>query len=199
MHTFYQPYPHEFQWTKDRPPEQVIGEPSRPVLTRNQLRYDGDMCMYTLTVSTMEPKNVKEAMTDPALIESMQEELLQFKRMDVWVLVPTPDNISLLTLKWIFKNKHDENKRSLETSLDSDQKDNTHYSSKNTMFAKQPTVEIPSKIGETNALSKPVTSNSVSTLPVSKGVNNAKVIAPGMFRICPNKIYREAKKVPNTV
>nr|GFB11317.1 retrovirus-related Pol polyprotein from transposon TNT 1-94 [Tanacetum cinerariifolium] len=38
----------------------------------------------------------------------MQEELLQFKRMDVWVLVPTPDNISPLTLKWIFKNKHDE-------------------------------------------------------------------------------------------
>nr|GEY43760.1 Gag-Pol polyprotein [Tanacetum cinerariifolium] len=88
--------------------EQVIGEPSRPVLTRNQLRSDGDMCMYALTVSTMEPKNVKEAMTDRAWIESMQEELLQFKRMDVWVLVPTPDNIWPLTLKWIFKNKHDE-------------------------------------------------------------------------------------------
>ncbi|GJX16296.1 retrovirus-related pol polyprotein from transposon TNT 1-94 [Tanacetum coccineum] len=74
MHTFYQPYPHEFQWTKDHPLEQVIGEPSRPVLTRNQLRSDGDMCMYALTVSTVEPKNVKEAMTDPAWIESMQEE-----------------------------------------------------------------------------------------------------------------------------
>nr|GEZ16029.1 hypothetical protein [Tanacetum cinerariifolium] len=76
MHTFYHPYPHEFQWTKDHPLEQVIGEPSRPVLTRNQLRSDGDVCMYALTVSTMEPKNVKEAMTDPAWIESMQEELL---------------------------------------------------------------------------------------------------------------------------
>ncbi|GJS63836.1 retrovirus-related pol polyprotein from transposon TNT 1-94 [Tanacetum coccineum] len=58
--------------------------------------------------STMEPKNVKEAMTDPAWIESMQEELLQFKRLDVWVLVPAPDNIKPLTLKWLFKNKHDE-------------------------------------------------------------------------------------------
>nr|GFD33429.1 retrovirus-related Pol polyprotein from transposon TNT 1-94 [Tanacetum cinerariifolium] len=38
----------------------------------------------------------------------MQEELLQFKRMDAWVLVPIPDNISPPTLKWIFKNKHDE-------------------------------------------------------------------------------------------
>nr|GFB91979.1 retrovirus-related Pol polyprotein from transposon TNT 1-94 [Tanacetum cinerariifolium] len=74
MHTFYQPYPHEFQWTKDHPLEQ----------------------------------NVKKAMTDPTWIESIQDELLQFKRMDAWVLVPTPDNISPLTLKWIFKNKHDE-------------------------------------------------------------------------------------------
>nr|GEV74681.1 integrase, catalytic region, zinc finger, CCHC-type, peptidase aspartic, catalytic [Tanacetum cinerariifolium] len=45
MHTFYQPYPREFQWSKDHPLEQVIEEPSRPVLTRNQLRSDGDMCI----------------------------------------------------------------------------------------------------------------------------------------------------------
>nr|GFA09256.1 hypothetical protein [Tanacetum cinerariifolium] len=88
--------------------KQVIREPLQPVLIRNQLRSDGDMCMYALTVSTMEPKNVKEAMTDPAWIDSMQEELLQFKRLDVWVLVPALDNISPLTLKWLFKNKHDE-------------------------------------------------------------------------------------------
>nr|GEW84303.1 retrovirus-related Pol polyprotein from transposon TNT 1-94 [Tanacetum cinerariifolium] len=94
--------------TKDYPLEQVIGEPSLPVLTRNHLRYDGDMCMYALSVSTMEPKNVKEAMTDPTWIDSMQEELLQFKRLDVWVLVPAPDNISPFTLKLLFKNKHDE-------------------------------------------------------------------------------------------
>nr|GEV43993.1 retrovirus-related Pol polyprotein from transposon TNT 1-94 [Tanacetum cinerariifolium] len=71
---------------------------------------DDDMCIYALTVSTMEPKNVKEAMTDPAWIESMQEELLQLKMVDVWVLVPSPDNITPLTLKWLFKNKHDEEK-----------------------------------------------------------------------------------------
>nr|GEY62773.1 hypothetical protein [Tanacetum cinerariifolium] len=63
------------------PNAMIDGGPSRPVLTRNQLRSDGDMCMYALTVSTMEPKNVKEAMTD-AWIESMQEEIFQFKRMD---------------------------------------------------------------------------------------------------------------------
>nr|GEY01807.1 hypothetical protein [Tanacetum cinerariifolium] len=81
----------------------------------------------------------------------------------------------------------------------SDQKDNNQDSSKNTKFAKQPISEILSKIGETNALSKPVTSNSVSKPPVSKGVNNDKVIAPGMFRISPDKVSKEAKKMPKTV
>nr|GFA35783.1 hypothetical protein [Tanacetum cinerariifolium] len=81
----------------------------------------------------------------------------------------------------------------------SDQKENTQDSSKNTKFAKQPNVEILPKIGETNALSKPVTSNFVSTPPVSKGVNNAKVIALGMFRINPSQTSKEEKQVPNTV
>nr|GEW69675.1 retrovirus-related Pol polyprotein from transposon TNT 1-94 [Tanacetum cinerariifolium] len=87
MHTFYQPYPHEFQWTKDHPLEQMIGEPSRLVLIRNQLRSEGDMCIYALSVSTIEPKNVKEAMTDPAWIDSIQEELLQFKKLDSRLVV----------------------------------------------------------------------------------------------------------------
>nr|GFC11196.1 retrovirus-related Pol polyprotein from transposon TNT 1-94 [Tanacetum cinerariifolium] len=66
------------------------------------------MCIYALTVSILEPKAVKEALTDPAWIESMQEELHQFIRLDVWELVPSPDGIKPLTLKWLFKNKHDE-------------------------------------------------------------------------------------------
>nr|GEX06233.1 hypothetical protein [Tanacetum cinerariifolium] len=53
----------------------------------NQLRSDGEMYMYALTVSTMEPKNVKEAITGPTWIESMQEELLQFKRLDTRLVV----------------------------------------------------------------------------------------------------------------
>nr|GEX83251.1 retrovirus-related Pol polyprotein from transposon TNT 1-94 [Tanacetum cinerariifolium] len=70
--------------------------------------------------------------------------------------------------------------------------------SENTKFAKQPLVENLPKVGETNALSKPVTSNSVSTPQESKGVNNDKVIALGMFRINPFKTSREEKHVPNT-
>nr|GEY57485.1 retrovirus-related Pol polyprotein from transposon TNT 1-94 [Tanacetum cinerariifolium] len=62
----------------------------------------------SVAASSSSQNNVKEAMTDPAWIDSMQVELLQFKRLDVWVLVPAPDNILPLTLKWLFKNKHDE-------------------------------------------------------------------------------------------
>nr|GEZ87731.1 reverse transcriptase domain-containing protein [Tanacetum cinerariifolium]GEZ88075.1 reverse transcriptase domain-containing protein [Tanacetum cinerariifolium] len=56
----------------------------------------------------------------------------------------------------------------------SDQKDNTHDTSENTKLAKQPIMENLPKVGETNALSKLVTSNSVSTPQESKGVNNDK-------------------------
>nr|GFA67143.1 hypothetical protein [Tanacetum cinerariifolium] len=55
--------------------------------TRNQLRSNGDMCMYALTMIIMESKNVKEAMTDVSWIESMQEKLLQFKRLDTCLVV----------------------------------------------------------------------------------------------------------------
>nr|GFA91968.1 Gag-Pol polyprotein [Tanacetum cinerariifolium] len=71
--------------------------------------------------------------------------------------------------------------------------------SKNTKFAKQPIMENLPKIGEINALSKPVTSNSVSSPQESKGVNNDNVITPGMFMINPSKTSREEKHVPNTV
>nr|GFC08103.1 hypothetical protein [Tanacetum cinerariifolium] len=78
MHTFYQRYPFEHRWTKDHPLEQVIGNPSQSVRTRSQLESDAEMCMFALTVSRTEPKNIKEAMADSAWIESMQEELHQF-------------------------------------------------------------------------------------------------------------------------
>nr|GEW58703.1 retrovirus-related Pol polyprotein from transposon TNT 1-94 [Tanacetum cinerariifolium] len=82
MHTFYQRYPSEHRWMKDHPLEQVIGNPSQLVRIRRQLESDGEMCMFALTVSQTEPKNIKEAMADSAWIESMHEELYQFDRLD---------------------------------------------------------------------------------------------------------------------
>ncbi|GJZ53110.1 retrovirus-related pol polyprotein from transposon TNT 1-94 [Tanacetum coccineum] len=46
------------------------------------LETDSEMCMFTLTVSQTEPKNIKEAMADSAWIETIQEELHQFDRLD---------------------------------------------------------------------------------------------------------------------
>ncbi|GJV89012.1 retrovirus-related pol polyprotein from transposon TNT 1-94 [Tanacetum coccineum] len=68
---------------------------------------DSELCMYALTVSTLEPKNIKEAMLDHSWIESMQDELHQFERLDVWELVPTPDGKNIIAVKWLWKNKSD--------------------------------------------------------------------------------------------
>ncbi|GKD04687.1 putative ribonuclease H-like domain-containing protein [Tanacetum coccineum] len=90
MHTFYQHHPTGKRWTKDHPLEQVIKIPSQSIRTRRQLETDGEMCMFALTVSRTELKNIKEAMADSAWIEAMQEELHQFDRLDVWELVDRP-------------------------------------------------------------------------------------------------------------
>nr|GFA77412.1 hypothetical protein [Tanacetum cinerariifolium] len=97
MHTFYQRYPSKHRWTKDHPLEQVIGNPSQSVRTRRQLDWDAEMCMFALTVSRTKPKNIKKAMTDLAWIESMQKELHQFDRLDVWELVDRPLCINVIT------------------------------------------------------------------------------------------------------
>nr|GFB76519.1 retrovirus-related Pol polyprotein from transposon TNT 1-94 [Tanacetum cinerariifolium] len=53
-------------------------------------------------------KSSTEAMVDSAWTESMQEELHQFDRLDVWELVDRPLCINVINLKWLWKNKHDE-------------------------------------------------------------------------------------------
>nr|GEW25698.1 retrovirus-related Pol polyprotein from transposon TNT 1-94 [Tanacetum cinerariifolium] len=77
--TFNQPQVSEYRWTKDHPLEQVHGNPSRP-----------------------------EAMADSTWIEAMQEELHQFDRLQVWKLVDKPFGKSIIKLKWLWKNKKDE-------------------------------------------------------------------------------------------
>ncbi|GKB53963.1 retrovirus-related pol polyprotein from transposon TNT 1-94, partial [Tanacetum coccineum] len=85
-HTFNQPQDSEYRWTKDHPLEQVRGNPSKPVQTRRQLATDPEMCMFALT-----------------------EELYQFDRLQVWELVDKPFGKTVIRLKWLWKNKKDEN------------------------------------------------------------------------------------------
>ncbi|GKB77964.1 retrovirus-related pol polyprotein from transposon TNT 1-94 [Tanacetum coccineum] len=79
-----------------------------PVQTRRQLATDPKMCMFALTVSTAELKTIKEAMADSAWIEAMQEELHQFDILQVWELVDKPFGKNVMKLKWLWKNKKDE-------------------------------------------------------------------------------------------
>nr|GEW91866.1 hypothetical protein [Tanacetum cinerariifolium] len=71
---------HNSKWTKDHPLDNIIGQLSRP----------------------------KDALTKSCWIEVMQEELNEFERLEVWELVPRPDKVMVITLKWIYKVKLDE-------------------------------------------------------------------------------------------
>nr|GEW21855.1 hypothetical protein [Tanacetum cinerariifolium] len=50
----------------------------------------------------------KDALTQACWIEAMQEELNEFKCLEVWELIPHPDKVMVITLKWIYKVKLDE-------------------------------------------------------------------------------------------
>ncbi|GJY80004.1 retrovirus-related pol polyprotein from transposon TNT 1-94 [Tanacetum coccineum] len=59
-------------------------------------------------LTSVKPKNFKEAMLKSFWIEAMQEEIHEFERLQVWELVPCSDLVMLIKLKWIFKVKKDE-------------------------------------------------------------------------------------------
>ncbi|GJU82959.1 retrovirus-related pol polyprotein from transposon TNT 1-94 [Tanacetum coccineum] len=107
VQNFHQVQPTTHICTKYHPLDQVIGDPSKPIMTRQRLHTDSEVCMYALTVSTIEPKNIKEAMVDHSWIESMQDELNQFERLQVWELIPRPEGKNVIALKWPWKNKCD--------------------------------------------------------------------------------------------
>ncbi|GJS11104.1 hypothetical protein Tco_0367900 [Tanacetum coccineum] len=83
VQNFHQVQPSTHIWTKDHPLDQVIGDPSKPVMTRQRLHTDSEVCMYASTVSTIETNNIKEAMADHSWIKSMQDELNQFERLAI--------------------------------------------------------------------------------------------------------------------
>ncbi|WJX23068.1 hypothetical protein P8452_12315 [Trifolium repens] len=90
---------------KNHPTDLIICNPEQGITTRRS----NDVISNSCFVSLFEPKNVKEALTDEAWIEAMQEELNQFKRSEVWDLVPRPKDVNVIGTKWVYKNKSDEN------------------------------------------------------------------------------------------
>ncbi|GKB59432.1 putative reverse transcriptase domain-containing protein [Tanacetum coccineum] len=108
VHTAAPNSEHVTKWTKDHPLDNIIGELERPVSTRLQLHEQALFCYYDAFLTSVEPKNYKDALTQACWIEAMQEELNEFERLEVWELVPRPDKVMVITLKWIYKVKLDE-------------------------------------------------------------------------------------------
>ncbi|GKE39409.1 retrovirus-related pol polyprotein from transposon TNT 1-94, partial [Tanacetum coccineum] len=63
------------RWTKDQPIATVIEDPSYSVSTRKQLQTDAMWCYFDAFLTSVEPKNFKQAMIEPSWIDAMQEEI----------------------------------------------------------------------------------------------------------------------------
>ncbi|GKD88803.1 integrase, catalytic region, zinc finger, CCHC-type containing protein, partial [Tanacetum coccineum] len=70
-------------------------QPSTPFIPPS--RTDWDMLFQQLFDEFLNPYHI-----------AMQEELNEFERLEVWELVPRPDKVNVITLKWIYKVKLDE-------------------------------------------------------------------------------------------
>ncbi|GJZ30847.1 putative ribonuclease H-like domain-containing protein [Tanacetum coccineum] len=110
---------------KDHPIDHVIGDVQSSVQTRRMTTsyselgflgaiYEGKThqdlhtCLFACFLSQEEPKRVSKALSDPAWVEAMQEELLQFKLQKVWVLLDLPKGHRAIGTKWVYRNKKDE-------------------------------------------------------------------------------------------
>ncbi|GJV77812.1 putative ribonuclease H-like domain-containing protein [Tanacetum coccineum] len=115
---------------KNHPPSQIIGPSTAGVQTRRKVKEgtftqhqalvsftykqnrtnhkDQQTCLFACFLSQEEPKKVSQALADESWVEAMQEELLQFKLQDVWVLYDLPAGKRVIGTKWVFRNKRDE-------------------------------------------------------------------------------------------
>nr|GEU44842.1 retrovirus-related Pol polyprotein from transposon TNT 1-94 [Tanacetum cinerariifolium] len=75
--------------------------------------FDGDTVFFLYDAPNFKEAESSTTALDPLnmhefhQIESMQDEVHQFERLDVWELVPRPDGKNIIAVKWIWKNKSD--------------------------------------------------------------------------------------------
>nr|GEY34986.1 copia protein [Tanacetum cinerariifolium] len=96
---------HLGKWSKDHPIDNIIGNPSRSVSTRKQLETDALWCFYNSVLSKVEPKNFKSAITEDCWFQAMQCVIHKINRLQIWELVPQPNCVMFIALKWIYKVK----------------------------------------------------------------------------------------------
>ncbi|GJX44526.1 retrovirus-related pol polyprotein from transposon TNT 1-94 [Tanacetum coccineum] len=91
--------------SKSHPLDNVIGNLDQRTL-RSQAQ---DKSKFFCFLSTIEPKNISEALKDKSWVIAMQEELNQFISNDVWELVPNSIDMTIIGTKWVYRNKLNEN------------------------------------------------------------------------------------------
>ena len=89
---------------RDHPVDQILGDITKGVTIRSRI---ANFYEHNSFVSSIEPFRVEEALQDPDWVLAMQEELNNFKRNEVWNLVPHPKQ-NVVGTKWVFHNKQDE-------------------------------------------------------------------------------------------
>ena len=94
---------------KNHPESNIIGSLDKGLRLRKGNILLANHVTYHCYLAQFEPKKVEEAFQGENWVESMHEKLNQFVRNDVWELVPRPENVYVISTKWIFKNKIDEN------------------------------------------------------------------------------------------
>ncbi|GJT26284.1 retrovirus-related pol polyprotein from transposon TNT 1-94 [Tanacetum coccineum] len=105
VHTAAPNSEHDTKWTKDHPLDNIIGELKRPVSTRLQLHEQALFCYYDAFLTSVKPKTYNDALTQSCWIKAMQEEIHEFERLEVWELIPHPDKVMVITIKWIYKKR----------------------------------------------------------------------------------------------
>ncbi|GJV57957.1 putative ribonuclease H-like domain-containing protein [Tanacetum coccineum] len=65
-------------------------------------------CLFACFLSQDKPKKISLALDDKSWVEAMQEELLQFKLLNVWTLVDLPHGKKAIGTKWVYRNKKDQ-------------------------------------------------------------------------------------------
>ena len=86
----------DWKFVINHPQDQIIGNPSSGVRTISSLR---NSCNNLAFISQIEPKNINDVLVDENWMISMQEELNQFERSEVWELVPRPQNQSVIGIR----------------------------------------------------------------------------------------------------
>ena len=92
--------------SSSHPLDNLISPLNSRIHTKSKTR---NLVAFSAFISSIEPKNVKEALGNADWINSMQEELHQFERSKVWYLVPRPEGRTVNGTRWVFRNKLDEN------------------------------------------------------------------------------------------